>query len=261
MKKTLIALAVAASAVVSGSAMAGSWVRNGTGGTVEFGGTLTPVEKATPWSIKVGGGVSDLDAQVQKGQRVVSVPVKKSILFLGIAPTDGSFHGQDGISPQIDYNGAIDVGKFLGGATKIKLPVKDAKQNPIGYMEADFTAVSFRQWKEKGKVIYQGMYAAAEGDAFYGGVPNSADGSMDIGKVEGTLQKLEPEIIKDKWKGDESRLYVRARNAFAGDQWEYQGFYGGGLTDTTIKITLDTPVKGDDSFSWRATLPVVVNYQ
>ncbi|ENK8257946.1 hypothetical protein AB4C84_004676, partial [Escherichia coli] len=47
MKKTLIALAVAASAAVSGSAMA--WTANGTGGSVDLGGTLTPVTKATPW--------------------------------------------------------------------------------------------------------------------------------------------------------------------------------------------------------------------
>ncbi|HEI3186174.1 TPA: hypothetical protein SI321_005057, partial [Escherichia coli] len=55
MKKTLIALAVAASAAVSGSAMA--WTANGTGGSVELGGTLNPVEKVTPWEVKVGDDV------------------------------------------------------------------------------------------------------------------------------------------------------------------------------------------------------------
>ena len=67
MKKTLIALAVAASAVVSGSAMAAGWEQNGTGGSVDLGGTLTPVEKATPWEVKVGDAVTGLDGQIQKG--------------------------------------------------------------------------------------------------------------------------------------------------------------------------------------------------
>lgn len=259
MKKTLIALAVAASAVVSGSAMAVGWVQSGTGGTVELGGTLTPVEKTTPWSVKVGEGVRDLNAQVQKGQKVVSILVRKPILFLGISPAAGSFYGKNGIDPQIDYNGAIDTGKFVNGATKIKLPVKDAEQNSIGSMEADFTAVALRQWKEEGKVIYQGMYAYEPGEAFYGGVSNSSSGSMPLNNIENVLQKLDPEIIKGKWKGDDTR--TNAHSHFTGEEWEYQGYYGGGLIDTTIKITLNTPIKGDDSFDWHATLPVVVNYQ
>ncbi|EJN2318881.1 hypothetical protein NPL52_004738, partial [Escherichia coli] len=77
MKKTLIALAVAASAAVSGSAMA--WTANGTGGSVDLGGTLTPVEKVTPWEVKVGDAVTGLDAQIQKGQKVVDVAVNKAI--------------------------------------------------------------------------------------------------------------------------------------------------------------------------------------
>ena len=61
MKKTLIALAVAASAAVSGSAMA--WTANGTGGSVDMGGTLIPEGKVTPWEVKVGDAVKGLDAE------------------------------------------------------------------------------------------------------------------------------------------------------------------------------------------------------
>ncbi|EGJ4498914.1 hypothetical protein INB87_004741, partial [Escherichia coli] len=70
MKKTLIALAVAASAAVSGSAMA--WTANGTGNSVELGGTLTPVEKVSPWEVKTGDAVTGLDAPIQKGQKIVT---------------------------------------------------------------------------------------------------------------------------------------------------------------------------------------------
>lgn len=52
MKKTLIVLAVTASVMTSGSAMA--WTLNGSGGSVELGGTLTPAEKVTLWEVKTG---------------------------------------------------------------------------------------------------------------------------------------------------------------------------------------------------------------
>ncbi|HCN8216144.1 TPA: hypothetical protein N6448_004795, partial [Escherichia coli] len=73
MKKTLIALAVAASAVVSGSAMA--WTANGDGGSVDLGGTLTPTDVMTPWEVKVGAAVNDLNAAIRKGDTKVDIPV------------------------------------------------------------------------------------------------------------------------------------------------------------------------------------------
>lgn len=101
MKKTLIALAVAASAAVSGSAMA--WTANGTGNSVDLGGTLTPVEKVTPWEVKTGAAVTGLDAQVTQGQTMVDVAVKKAIPVLGIRTQEvgKSFPAQAGINPAI----------------------------------------------------------------------------------------------------------------------------------------------------------------
>ncbi len=79
MKKTLIALAVAASAVVSGSAMA-AWTANGGGGQVEIGGSLTPVTKATPWETAVGAAVTNLNGQVQKNDTKLEITVPKTLL-------------------------------------------------------------------------------------------------------------------------------------------------------------------------------------
>ncbi|MWN89069.1 hypothetical protein GQN24_29560, partial [Escherichia coli] len=98
MKKTLIALAVAASAAVSGSAMA--WTANGTGGSVDLGGTLTPVNVITPWEVKVGAAVNGLDASIRKGDTGADIPVKKAISVLGIRTIKSAvFTGQQGISP------------------------------------------------------------------------------------------------------------------------------------------------------------------
>lgn len=48
MKKTLIALTVAVSAVASGSAMASDWVPDGSGDPVELGGDFSSGSKSYP---------------------------------------------------------------------------------------------------------------------------------------------------------------------------------------------------------------------
>ncbi|MCI5246708.1 fimbrial protein [Escherichia coli] len=260
MKKTLIALAVAASAAISGSAMA--WTPNGSGGSVELGGTLTPAGKTTPWSVKVGN-TSDLDAKIKEGQSVVTIPLNKPALFLGITTTAGKdgFYGQDGISPQIDYSGAVDLDKFKGGGTQVKIPVKDQDQNDIGYMEANFTSGAIQQWKEKdtGTVKRNSLYAAKSGDAFYGGVGKNSDGVMASSWVRRGLDELDPEIANTAW--DSSIAVSTATADFKGD-WHYQGYYGGGIKKgENIKITLNTPAKGGEALKWYASLPVVVSYQ
>ncbi|EEE8967662.1 hypothetical protein DC244_22885 [Salmonella enterica subsp. enterica serovar Typhimurium] len=259
MKKTMIALAVVSGAFMSGNVMASDWIQNGNGGTVELGGTLTPVEKVTPWSVKVGDAVSVLNAQVQKGQRAVSVSVKKPILFLGIHQNEAYFEGQNGINPQIDYNGAVDLNGFREGVTKIKLPVKDKEQHEIGYMEAKFSAGAMRQWKkDDGTVVRQSLYANKSGNAFYGGVGKNSDAVLSYSQLEGMMEKLDSKLTKGMWingtwEHATSGAFERGRR--------YQGYYGGGIIDSPINITLSTPAKGDNSFEWHASLPVVVYYQ
>lgn len=106
MKKTLIALAVAASAAVSGSAMA--WTANGSGGSVNLGGALTPVEKLTPWEVKVGAAVNGLNGSIQKGATTVEIPANQNIPVLAIR-NNAVFNGQSGIVPAINYGGAINT--------------------------------------------------------------------------------------------------------------------------------------------------------
>ncbi len=260
MRKTLIALAVVSGAFISGNVMASGWTPNGTGGSVELGGTLTPVTKATPWSVKVGGGENDLNAQIQKGQNFALVPVKKPVLFLGITPTDGMFHGQDGITPQIDYDAAVDIDGFDSGVTSMQLPVKDKNQNSIGYMEAKLTAAGVRLWKSGNKVIIQSMFANGEGYAFNGGVGKNSKGVLDYEDAANMIEKLDPEITKSRWKYD---TYEYAnRGDFTGETYEYQGYYGSGLmNDSVIKINLNKPLQSNDSIEWHASLPVTVSYQ
>lgn len=258
MKKTLIALAVVASAAISGSAMA--WTPGSTGGSVELSGTLTPVVKTVPWSVKVGN-TSGLDANIYEGGSVVNVPVNHSVLFLGIttAAGDAGFPGQDGINPQIDYKGAVDVDKFVEGVTKVTLPVKDKDQNYIGFMEAKFAAGAMQQWKEKDKVIRRSMEGSEPGDGFYGGVGINDDAVMAGGKIKDRLDNLDPEIASSAWQHD---VVAAANHSTFSNDWTYQGFYGGGIEKgQKIKITLYKPAKGGEEIKWYASLPVVISYQ
>ena len=266
MKKTLIALAVAASAAVSGSAIAAGWVPNGTGGTVELGGTLTVIQKTTPWSVKVGGGVSDLNAQVQKGQKVVYVPVKKPVLFLGITPTEGSFKERKGINPQIDYNGFVDINGFDEGVTKVKLPIKNKEQKNIGNMEADFNVAALVQWKyffdgaRSSTVERYSVYANKEGQGFFGGVGKNAKGVLAGSKVADFLNKLDPEITNSIW----AHTKLKDANTVNFDNMKNltQSYYGSGIVEGTfMKITLDTAVSGNEKLEWHATMPIRVVYQ
>lgn len=264
MKKTMIALAVVSGAFISGNVMASGWTPNGTGGSVELGGTLTPAAKVTPWSVEVGSVVSDLDAQVQKGQKLASIPVKKSILFLGIAPNEGAFRGQKGINPQIDYNGFVDINGFDDGVTKVKLPVKDKKQKNIGYMEADFKAAALMQWADSNdsSIVRHSVYAKEPGQAFYGGVAKNSNGAIDGRNAEAFLNGLDPLITKGIWKNTHWRNANTASYDKDGANWRYQGYYGSGIVKgSTMQISLDTAIGSNEAFEWHATMPISVTYQ
>lgn len=136
MKKTLIALAVAASAVVSGSAMA--WTGGGNGGSLELGGTLAPQDKYIPWETSVGAAVSDLNAQIIKGEKAVSISHTSAIPVLGIRNVANGFTGLPLIDPQIDYKGAVDASQFMTdgkGQVYLNATVNDDKGNKIGTLK------------------------------------------------------------------------------------------------------------------------------
>ncbi|MBA7901165.1 hypothetical protein NVV43_22825 [Escherichia marmotae] len=258
MKKTLIALAVAASAVVSGSAMAAGWEQNGTGGSVDLGGTLTPVTKATPWEVKVGDAVTGLDAQIQKGQKEVSISVKNAIPVLGIRNADeNGFKGQMGIKPQIDYKGAVNIDGFKNGVTTVSMEVRGESGDKIGSLEAPFSAAAVASWGGE----YTGshaVYASESNTGFYGGLGKNTPAIRGDGSVE-LITALSSEFI-EKWK-QQGKWLDKGNELFEGLTSTYFSAYGSGIEKgQTIKITLDQAASGDAPIKWNAALPVTVTY-
>lgn len=258
MKKTLIALAVAASAVVSGSAMA--WTANGTGNSVELGGTLTPVAKVTPWEVKTGDAVTNLDADVQKGQRVVEVVVNKAIPVLGIRNASvAGFQGAKSIKPQINYDNAVDVNGFEQGTTTITLPVKNVSEAVIGTMTAPFSAAAVVSWSGVNGSASKAVYAAQNTDSFYGGLGKNYNAIRGEGSVE-LINGLSSDFIA-KWKQQGNWVGYGGTELFEDTSALYFGAYGAGIEQgKRITITLDQTVTGDTQIQWKASLPVTVTY-
>lgn len=259
MKKTLIALAVAASAVVSGSAMA--WTENGTGGAIDLWGILTPVEKVTPWEVKVGDAVSGLDAQIQKGQKEVSIAVNKAIPVLGIRNADAhGFKGRKGeIHPQIDYDGAINLNGFSNGVTTLTLNVTTADGNKLGTLSAPFSSAAVSSWGGGSDGDgSKALYSTASGESFYGGLGKDSSAVRVNGSVE-LINGLSSDFLA-KWVMQGSK-WDTGVESFDNETANYYGAYGAGIeSGKTIKITLDQAASGDAPIQWKAALPVTVTY-
>ena len=263
MKKTLIALAVAASAVVSCSAMASGWEQNGNGTSVEIGGTLTPVAKVTPWEVKTGDAVTGLDALVQNGQKTVTINVNQAIPVLGIrTQTNETFPGQNGISPQINFGNAIDVATIENSEAVLTIDVKNGNSGAkIGTLstsllvgaEYSFTGPS------NGKYV---MVASKSGDGFFGGLPKDKSGSLS--NPYNRLAAISGEFVE---KYNNQDVQWASSNGgfgawnFTDSSYQYSAFYGSGIEEgKNITITLDQAVTGNTQIQWKASLPVTVSY-
>ncbi|ELQ3424300.1 hypothetical protein QSW43_004236 [Salmonella enterica] len=260
MKKTLIALAVAASAAVSGSAMA-AWTASGIGGSVNFGGTLSPIEKVVPWEVKVWDAMTNLDQKIQKGQREVYINLDRAIPIVGIRTSESkAFTGQDGISPQVDFNGKAEVKYVLDGQGTLKIQLHDkVKHEKIGELiapmlvGAEFSAVG---GPHEGLAK---MIASKPGEGFYGGLPISTTGLLD--SYYSRVSALDSDIVAHFDTQGQSNKDNRADFVdFKGDGVTYSAYYAAGLEKgQRVRIILDKPVESDD-VAWEATLPITVSY-
>ncbi len=256
MKKTLIALAVAASAVVSGSAMA-AWTANGGGGQVEIGGSLTPVTKATPWETAIGTAVTNLNAQVQKNDTKVEVNVPKTLPILAIRST-AQFTGRAGIAPAINYGWIGNV--WNNSSATASAAVRDEAGQVIGKAVFPLTVQGvMAASKVDGSSPHQKfMFANQKGQAYFGGIPTSAN-LLDVRDIilQGWPDIADKFVLPSgaKW---ESNLY----DTFANSGWKYSSYYGSVIAkNSKINITMNAPVKADASFKWKIGLPATVTYQ
>lgn len=251
MKKTLVALALAAT-TVSGSAMA--WTVNGTGGSLELGGTLTP-EKTNIWEVMVGNAVSNLDAPIKTGAKVVNILAPNGIPVLGIRTVSNkTFAGAVGLTPQIDFKGAINKSAFHNSQTPLTVDVKDGKTDAkIGVLTAPLTAQGVMNAQGKQWLLY----ANAADAAFMGGVATQPSGLSDVTNV---LDTIMPSITTN-YIGKTAPWGQPSNGSFSNPKQQFSGYYGAAFAkNTKLVLTLDTPA-ASDAIAWKASLPITVSYQ
>ena len=258
MKKTMIALALAATAV-SGSAMA--WTAAGTGGSVELGGSIQITPYSTPWEVMVGAPATALNANITKGAKAVAIPVTKAIPVLGIRTAKNeAFAGRSGITPQIDFKGAVDIDSFVGGKGKLSLAVNDANApaNVIGNISVDFMSLGLVGWRNNtsGNTGQYSAYAPDIGSAYFGGVGKSGP-AIATGDVLGIF----PGVL-DNYAGKQFKWDPANHGQFihiADSVWS--GVYGAGIkAGSDMHLTLTAPA-ANDTIKWKASMPITVSYQ
>ncbi|HGE9178177.1 TPA: hypothetical protein ACGBRF_005114, partial [Escherichia coli] len=233
-------------------------------GSVDMGGTLTPVEKVTPWEVKIGDAVSNLNAQIKKGQKSVYITVNKAIPVLGIRTQNvgKSFLAHAGVNPVIDYNNAVDFNEASEGTAKLKLDVQDATDTTIGKLEANiFTGAGVARSDAAGGDAYSAYY---DGASFQGGIGNSGQVIDSLSSLISELNSIDPEITANFTQMGKIDVGTRGAPDFAenGDKGgSYSAFYGSGIkANEKIRITLNQAVSDSASIQWKASLPVIVTY-
>ncbi|ENC27237.1 hypothetical protein [Escherichia coli] len=258
MKKTLIALAVAASAAVSGSAMA--WSPGGYNGSVALGGVVDVLQPQSPWQVQVGNGVNNLNIQINPGESKATIPLTAGIPVLGIrTESNKPFHGQTGISPQINFSDAVDLDSFKNGRAVLTLDVNNESGMKIGPLTTTFTAGAEASVVADANTRSKfNLYAAGQGEAFYGGLPKSVN---NITQESWYIAKLFGEDYVENYN-DQGGNPVKPGNHefFNNPNFTYSAFYAAGILDNAvISITLDRPATS--AINWKASLPVQVSYQ
>ncbi|HAK5803081.1 TPA: fimbrial protein [Salmonella enterica] len=259
MKKTLIALAVAASAV-SGSAMA--WTANGTGGSADMGGSLTPKAKVIPWEVQIGAAVNDLVGKIKEGSTIASVPVNTTIPVLGIRTvSDSGFVGEEGLNPQIDYGGAVDFSASVNGVAPVTLKVKNTADNSeIGKLATSMDVVSrMSRIKTDGTDAQSfNVFAINAGQVFYGGVGGSSSAISATASVNDAATLIPG--VTDKFF-DFGGVDVGNWRTVIDPAFKYSAVYASAIkAGNDIKLTLNAPASTDE-IKWAAQLPVTVSYQ
>lgn len=265
MKKTLIALALAATAA-SGSAMA--WTAHGTGDTMSIGGILTPKDKTNPWEVKVGSA-SALNGSLKPNETKTEITMTKGVLVLGVRTVDSkafTVYGS-GMNPSISYGGKVDMGGFASGVSTLSVDVMNAADSTkIGTLTAPFTVANKYSRlnpndANSGIMKVQIASASQVNRLFSGGVPWDEAGALPLGSVDGVINNLDSTIgAKFDAQGLSVGNGTQAFHTQLMTGWKYSAVYGAGLnTGAKMVINLDAPATAD--MKWKASFPVTVSYQ
>ncbi|MBS9267318.1 fimbrial protein [Escherichia coli] len=282
MKKTLIALAVAASAV---SGMAHAWTNGDFNGSVDIGGSITADNYRQKWSWAVGSDINGfsnaLTDLTEKGTKLtITVNGDKPIL---LGKTNEAFAVPVigvGAIPQIAFSGydgaTVELknpdGETNKGLAYLVLPMKNADGTKVGSVKvnASYAGVALGS-----KGTYANLFSVSAGNArviFNGGIPSNVKGaefssgvaaaqrtalfgSLSQDELTAQLQAVEPAAAADVREYGTSATTSMLANVNSATSAAYALGISNGQT---IEATFDQAVTA--STQWSAPLNVAVTY-
>ncbi|ENC1209228.1 TPA: F41 fimbrial protein [Escherichia coli] len=276
MKKTLIALAVAASAAVSGSVMAADWTE-GQPGNISIGGEVTPT--SVKWLWKTGEGLSSFRNTADEiVNRRLSIRVPKDELFLAAKMSDGVkgvFTGK-GLIPRVEmtsYDGSTINPAFNFGRT-MELPVKvknSADNTELGTLTVHLSygaAVATVIKGDDNASAVSDIIAGSAGTVFEGLVQNNAETDKGIAfkwtgltatDMADVVSKLIPgQYVATSSVGFHNWNDISHGNYTSPDKASYLAYGAGVPAGSTLTLDLNKDVAG--RLEWAAPVAITVTY-
>lgn len=287
MKKTLIALAVAASAVVSNSAMAalGGWTEDQPGENIDFGGTITRPAGEVKWLWAVGEGFDsyqnltsdlvnggkNLNISVQQDMPLLAAKMKeaviKPILGIGAIPkvTFSSFDSTPITVNFTDESHATmevkvknnDNGELIGNIT---IPFEYGASGTVKDLtESDASLVNISSiWTGEAGTIFEGLVkpdveVSASQAVKWNGV--TVDDVYTAMKAVGGEKIAGPGVVSSDWVN----MSDLSHGNYTRDDYARYFTYGAGIpSGTTLSVVFDNPVT--QTTDWQAPITVTVTY-
>ncbi len=276
MKKTLIALAVAASAAVSGSVMAADWTE-GQPGDIIIGGEIT--SSSVKWLWKTGEGLSSFSNTTKEiVQRKLNISVPTNELFLAAKMSDGIkgvFVGNT-LIPKIEmasYDGSVITPRFTSNkAMNIAVKVKNSGDNtepgtlsvPLSYGAAVATIFDGDATESAVASISSG----SAGTVFEGLVNPGRHTEPDIAykwnglskaEMAGYVEKLMPgQIASTSYSGFHNWNNLSHGNYTSANKASYLSYGSGVSAGSTLVMDLNKDVAG--RLEWVAPVTITVTY-
>ncbi|WP_218066226.1 fimbrial protein [Escherichia coli] len=267
MKKTLIALVVAASAAVSGSAMA--WQDGDFTGSVDIGGNIT--QEQPTWQWKIGNMSADainlrLADATQSGSDNVWSNIGEKAYSILIGKTKLEYSNvSSGMSPVITYSGdGFSIEHPADSAPVITLTATGKTDtSKVGTLKFNMNmfAMSDMTWKGDDIIIdtYQMIAdpSAAYGNGYLQNVAYVKSMTTDDVKSE-LVRILGADMITISSSATPTQSYTGPALFDRADAYNVEGVYGSEYVANSGTLTFPQNATPTD---WKATLKVTVSYR
>ncbi|EDK4684813.1 fimbrial protein [Salmonella enterica] len=277
MKKTLIALAVAASAAVSGSAMA--WTTGEFNDSFDINGTISVESFNDKWEWMVGNGLSFKNNKKEMTENNTKLTITQNnptAILLG--RTKEAFAAESvgvGAIPLIsfsDYEGhEVSLQSLGGNKGYLEFPMKDDAANKLGKVKVDvtFSGLLSKSNQTSGYVELYPLASSTNSDVYNGGLPwnsplsSATTVSSIISKFSGDnhtalLAQIQKVLPDAGWRGQREQWVLSTDMVDTNGEVMASSYALGIDQGQTIEATFTDPVV--KTTQWSAPLNVAVTY-